>query len=44
MPVALPSTRRLASAAAYPVLLLGLALVLAGYVAAAVALLRLVWP
>ena len=44
LPLALPSPRRVAAALAYPVLLLGLLLVLAGYAAVAVALVRLVLP
>ena len=44
LPLALPSARRVGAALAYPVLILGLLLVLAGYAFAAVALLRLVLP
>ena len=44
LPLALPTARRVAAALAYPVLLLGLVLVLAGYAAAALALVRLVLP
>jgi hypothetical protein len=44
LPGALPSARRLAAAAAYPVLLLGLTFVLVAYLVAAAARLMLVWP
>ena len=44
LPLALPPARRVAAALAYPVLIVGLLLVLAGYAAAALAVLRLVLP
>lgn len=44
LPRALPAARRVAAAFAYPVLIVGLLLALAAYVALALALLRLALP